>query len=141
LPSIVHYLVLDPEERELIWYRRATSGGLQPPVTVDEGVLELDPPGIALAVADIFPPERAGPDRQSSVPTSHHARVAIVGCATRGCTDHRRTGGAAPACDQSMSLPHCARMLLAPLHLRDEEREPWRGSKSPAPSWRWTAMR
>ncbi len=57
VPSIEHYLVLDPEEHEVIWYRRAASGGLQPPITVGEGTLDLDPPGIALAVAEIFPSE------------------------------------------------------------------------------------
>jgi Uma2 family endonuclease len=57
VPGIEHYLVLNPEEREVIWYRRAAGAGLQPPVTVDEGALELDPPGIVLAVAEIFPPE------------------------------------------------------------------------------------
>lgn len=57
VPSIEHYLVLDPEEREVIWYRRTPGTGLQPPTPVREGTLELDPPGITLAVADIFPPE------------------------------------------------------------------------------------
>jgi Uma2 family endonuclease len=57
VPSIVHYLVLDPEEREVIWFRRAAGGALQPPVPVREGTLKLDPPGIVLAVEDIFPPE------------------------------------------------------------------------------------
>jgi Uma2 family endonuclease len=57
VPSIEHYLVLDPEEREVIWYRRAAGAGLQPPARLSEGALGLDPPGISLAVADIFPPE------------------------------------------------------------------------------------
>jgi Uma2 family endonuclease len=52
--SIEHYVVLDPEDREIIWHRRAAGGGLDPPVTLREGSLRLDPPGIALAVADIF---------------------------------------------------------------------------------------
>jgi Uma2 family endonuclease len=56
VPSIQHYLVLDPEEHEVIWYRRATaSGALEPPLALREGVISLDPPGIELAVADIFP--------------------------------------------------------------------------------------
>ena len=57
VPRVEHYLVLDPEEHEVIWYRRAAGGGLQPPTPVREGTLEFDPPGITLAVADIFPPE------------------------------------------------------------------------------------
>jgi Uma2 family endonuclease len=52
--SIEHYVVLYPEDREIIWHRRAAGGGLDPPVTLREGSLRLDPPGIALAVADIF---------------------------------------------------------------------------------------
>jgi Uma2 family endonuclease len=56
VPSIAHYLVIDPEEREVIWYRRAAGGTLEPPVPLREGSLKLDPPGIALDVADIFPP-------------------------------------------------------------------------------------
>jgi Uma2 family endonuclease len=55
--SIEHYLVLDPEEHEAIWFRRAAGGGLQPPITVGEGALQLDPPGIVLAIAEIFPPD------------------------------------------------------------------------------------
>jgi Uma2 family endonuclease len=57
VPSIAHYLVIDPEESEVIWYRRAAGGMLEPPVPLREGFLKLDPPGIALDVADIFPSE------------------------------------------------------------------------------------
>jgi Uma2 family endonuclease len=57
LPSIAHYLVIDPEEREVIWYRRAAGGALEPPAPVRNGTFRLDPPGITLAVADIFPPD------------------------------------------------------------------------------------
>jgi Uma2 family endonuclease len=55
VPSVQHYLVLDPEEREVIWYRRASGGAIEPPATLREGALRLDPPGIELAVAGIFP--------------------------------------------------------------------------------------
>jgi Uma2 family endonuclease len=53
VPSIQHYPVVDPEDREIIWDRRAT---LEPPRTLREGSLQLDPPRIVLAVADVFPP-------------------------------------------------------------------------------------
>jgi Uma2 family endonuclease len=56
VPSIQHYLVIDPEDREIIWHRRAAVGTLEPPLTVREGSLALDPPGITLAIADVFPP-------------------------------------------------------------------------------------
>jgi Uma2 family endonuclease len=57
VPSIQHYLVIDPEEREIIWHRRAAAGALAPPRTLREGSLTLDPPGIELAVGDVFPAE------------------------------------------------------------------------------------
>ena len=56
VPSIVHYLLIDPARSEIIWHRRAAGGAIQPPVVVREGSLALDPPGIELAVAEIFPP-------------------------------------------------------------------------------------
>lgn len=52
--SIVHYLVLDPEEREIIWHRRAPAGGIEPPAVLREGTLQLDPPGIEVAFAEVF---------------------------------------------------------------------------------------
>jgi Uma2 family endonuclease len=56
VPSIQHYLVVDPGDKELIWYRRS-GDALAPPQTLREGSLRLEPPGIELALADIFPPE------------------------------------------------------------------------------------
>jgi Uma2 family endonuclease len=58
VPSIQHYLVIDPEEREIIWHRRAAAAGaLEPPRTLRQGSLMLDPPGIELAAGDVFPAE------------------------------------------------------------------------------------
>jgi Uma2 family endonuclease len=54
VPSIQHYLVIDGDEQEIIWHRRAASGAAEPPLIVREGSLQLDPPGIEIAVADIF---------------------------------------------------------------------------------------
>jgi Uma2 family endonuclease len=56
VPSIAHYLLFDPETEEIVWHRRAAGGAIQPPVAVRDGSLTLDPPGIELAVAEIFPP-------------------------------------------------------------------------------------
>ena len=56
VPSVQHYLVIDPDDREVIWHRRAAADTLLPPLTIREGLLRLDPPGITLALADIFPP-------------------------------------------------------------------------------------
>jgi Uma2 family endonuclease len=55
--SIEHYLLIDPEGRQLTWYRRSESGPTEPPLVLREGALKLDPPGIELAIADIFPSE------------------------------------------------------------------------------------
>jgi Uma2 family endonuclease len=54
-PSIQHYLVIDVDEQEVIWHRRATADAIGQPVIVREGVLTLDPPGLEISVADIFP--------------------------------------------------------------------------------------
>jgi Uma2 family endonuclease len=56
VPSIQHYLIIDPEDREVTWHRRTDGGTLEPPLTVREGSLELEPPGVTLAIADVFPP-------------------------------------------------------------------------------------
>jgi Uma2 family endonuclease len=57
VPSIEHYLIVDPEEHEVTWYHRAAGGAFAPPISVREGASELDPPGITLAIAEIFAPE------------------------------------------------------------------------------------
>lgn len=67
VPSIAHYLVADPEEMEIIWHRRRAGGGLEEPVPMKEGILHREPPGIELAVPDVFkagqgPIESFGPE-------------------------------------------------------------------------------
>jgi Uma2 family endonuclease len=54
LMSVAHYLIVDPAAREIIWHRRSPAGGLEPPLTVREGTLRIDPPGIELKMAEIF---------------------------------------------------------------------------------------
>lgn len=56
VPTIAHYLVVDPGTFEIIWHRRAAGGALEPPIVLREGVLALDPPGIELALAEVFSP-------------------------------------------------------------------------------------
>jgi Uma2 family endonuclease len=53
--SIQHYLVLDPEECEVIWHRRAAGGALEQPLTLREGSFTIDPPGIEITLGNIFP--------------------------------------------------------------------------------------
>jgi len=52
-PSIQHYVIADWEDRELIHYRRE-GRGIAPPVILRQGTLDLDPPGLRLALADAF---------------------------------------------------------------------------------------
>ena len=54
VPSIQHYLVADPERREVLHFRR--SGDLLVPATTAQatGTLRLEPPGLGLEVARMF---------------------------------------------------------------------------------------
>ena len=62
VPSIAHYLVLDPDEKEIIWHRRAKGGGLEQPTSLKEGVLRLDPPGIEIELVAAFSIDAKGSD-------------------------------------------------------------------------------
>ena len=55
LPSVAHYLILDPEARVLIHHRRGQGDVIETRILTD-GPLRLDPPGLDLAVQDLFPP-------------------------------------------------------------------------------------
>jgi Uma2 family endonuclease len=65
--SIGHYLVIEQDQRRVVYHGRGPSGGLEPHV-LPQGSISLDPPGIALALADLYldtllaesapPPER-----------------------------------------------------------------------------------
>lgn len=52
LPSVVHYLLVDPRRPCLIHHRR-TDAAIETRIVTD-GILSLDPPGITLAVDDLF---------------------------------------------------------------------------------------
>jgi len=53
LPSLRHYLIVDTEKRIVIHHRRDEQGRLEVQVR-HEGSLELDPPGLAIDLADVF---------------------------------------------------------------------------------------
>ena len=53
VPSIKHYLIVDWEEREISHYRGEGSG-LAKPVIARDGILSLEPPGLALDVTKVF---------------------------------------------------------------------------------------
>jgi Uma2 family endonuclease len=55
LPSVVHYLIVKPENRTVIHHRRETEGMISTRI-IRGGPVHLDPPGIELA--DPFPPDR-----------------------------------------------------------------------------------
>ncbi len=55
VPSIEHYLVIDPAERVVHHYRRK-GDMLVPPEAPAEGTLRLDPPGIEVDVEDLLVP-------------------------------------------------------------------------------------
>jgi Uma2 family endonuclease len=54
VPSIWHYLIVDPDKRLIIHHARG-DGDVIATRIVSDGVLGLDPPGIALAAADLLP--------------------------------------------------------------------------------------
>jgi Uma2 family endonuclease len=53
LPSVHHYLIVDPEGPPVIHHRRQTDGTIIES-SVREGTLTLSPPGIELSVAEMF---------------------------------------------------------------------------------------
>jgi Uma2 family endonuclease len=53
VPSVQHYLIVDPERRLVLHYARG-NGHEQLPRIVAEGSLSLDPPGLDLKVSEFF---------------------------------------------------------------------------------------
>ena len=61
LPSVEHYLILDPERRVVIHHKRGQSEAIETRVLSD-GVAKLDPPGFEVSVGALFPkPEKLSP--------------------------------------------------------------------------------
>ena len=58
LPSLAHYLIVDPERRLVIHHARE-DGERAATRILHGGFLRLDPPGIEVAVEDLFEPEAA----------------------------------------------------------------------------------
>ena len=56
LPSVAHYLILDPEHRTLIHHRRGEGEVIETRI-LTAGPLRLDPPGLELTVGELFPSE------------------------------------------------------------------------------------
>jgi Uma2 family endonuclease len=53
LASLRHYLVIDPDRRTVVHHRRAADGSILTAI-MGEGVIELDPPGIAFDIGALF---------------------------------------------------------------------------------------
>jgi Uma2 family endonuclease len=53
LPSVAHYLIVDPA-RPLVVHHARGSGETILTRVVTQGTIELDPPGFSLAVADVY---------------------------------------------------------------------------------------
>jgi len=54
VPSVLHYLIVDPVRRMAIHHRRGASDGLIETRIASSGSLDLSPPGLTLSVADLF---------------------------------------------------------------------------------------
>jgi Uma2 family endonuclease len=55
IPSVEHYLILDPDRRVAIHHKRGASDAMETRVLTG-GVARLDPPGFEVAVEALFPP-------------------------------------------------------------------------------------
>ena len=53
LPSLAHYLILDADRRVVIHHARGRDDVIETRI-LNEGLLRLDPPGLDLAVAELF---------------------------------------------------------------------------------------
>ena len=54
LPSVEHYLILDPERRVVIHHKRGQGEAIETRVLTG-GVARFDPPGFEVAVEALFP--------------------------------------------------------------------------------------
>jgi Uma2 family endonuclease len=55
LPSVEHYLILDPERRVAIHHKRGQGDAIETRV-LSEGAVKLHPPGFEVSVEALFPP-------------------------------------------------------------------------------------
>jgi Uma2 family endonuclease len=55
LPSVIHCLIVDAEQRTFIHHRRGRDGQIVS-TTLTEGALLLEPPGLQVSIVDMLPP-------------------------------------------------------------------------------------
>jgi Uma2 family endonuclease len=53
LPSVYHYLFVDPDARKVVHHKRTSNGTVEAD-TLSFGIIRLDPPGLTVEVADLF---------------------------------------------------------------------------------------
>jgi Uma2 family endonuclease len=53
LPSVCHYLFVDPDARQVIHHKR-TADGTVAADTLTSGIIRLEPPGLTVEAADLF---------------------------------------------------------------------------------------
>jgi Uma2 family endonuclease len=53
LLSVAHYLIVDPAQPSILHHARQTNGDILTRI-VNDGSITLDPPGIAIALSDIY---------------------------------------------------------------------------------------
>jgi Uma2 family endonuclease len=53
VPSVVHYIIVDPDKPLVVHHARGTGDMILTHI-VTQGAIELDPPGLAVALADIY---------------------------------------------------------------------------------------
>ncbi len=53
LPSVEHYLILDPDRRVMIWHKRGQAGAIETRILRD-GLIRLEPPGLEANVEGFF---------------------------------------------------------------------------------------
>ena len=53
VPSVMHYLVVDPTEPWIICHTRGAGDAILTR-SLREGIIMLDPPGLEIAVADVY---------------------------------------------------------------------------------------
>jgi Uma2 family endonuclease len=53
VPSVMHYLIIDPDKPLVLHHARNADGTILTRI-VNDGAIALDPPGIEIAVADIY---------------------------------------------------------------------------------------
>jgi len=54
VPSVEHYLLLSPDERRLVHFKRGSASGQIDTTIMREGRLDLDPPGFSVDVAELL---------------------------------------------------------------------------------------